>query len=382
MKNRGLIFAVVFAVLVLAFGVVAVSCGEEEPASTTAAAAQSTTTAPPTSAESTASTAAQPAEVIKLKYGDQNPETGWEGQEAAKPWLEQIEKAANGRVEIEPYFGETLFKGPDTWESLKAGVGDFAWCFHGYWGGLTPLADVVALPFLPVESAELGSAVLWQLYQEFPSIQQQFADNHVLLTWTSSPYYLLTTDKKVETLADIKGLKIRATGGPPTELIEAMGGVPVSMGMPDTYQALQTGVLDGILNNWEAIYSFRHYEVCKYITMAPFHLVYFTQSFNKAKWESLPDDVKAAFESVSGLEGSKFWGKNMFDSAAAAVDEILKEQGYELTKVTPSEQEMISWREQFGEPLWEQWVKDREAQGQTDARAILDRALELIEQGL
>lgn len=381
MKSRWLLL---FAVLILAFGMVAASCGEEESESTTtsATAVESSATSTPTSAEQTTSSSAAPAEVIKLKYADQNPDTGWEGQNAAKPWLEQIEEAAGGRVEVEPYFGETLFKGTDTWESLKAGVGDFAWCFHGYWAGLTPLADVIALPFLPVESAELGSAVLWQLYEEFPSIQEQFQDNHVLLTWTSSPYYLLTTKKKVETLDDIKGLKIRAIGGPPTQLIEAMGGVPVSMGMPDTYQALQTGVLDGILNNWEAIYSFRHYEVCKYMTMVPFHVVYFTQSFNKAKWESLPDEVKAAFESVSGLEGSKFWGANMFDSAAAAVDDILKEKGYELTKVTPSEQEVASWREQFGEPLWEQWVKDREAEGHSEARDILNRALELLEKGL
>lgn len=358
MKNR-LLLALV---MVLALGVIVVGCGGDEAVTTTEG--------------------EKPAEVITLKYADQNPVTGWEGSNAAVPWLAQIEEATDGAVKIEQYFGETLFKGVDTWESLKAGVGDFAWSFHGYWAGMTPLADVVTLPFMPIKSAEQGSAVLWQLYEEFPSIQSQFADNHVLLTWTSSPYYLLTTKKQVKTLADFKGLKIRTIGGPPTKMIEALGAVPVSMGMPDTYQALQTGVIDGMLQNWEALYSFRHYEVGKYMTLVPFHLVYFTQSFNTAKWNSLPADVQAGIESVSGLKGSKFWGANMFDSAAAAVEGILKEGGYELTYYTPTDEEVAAWREQFGEPLWEEWVQKMESEGRTDARAILDRTLELIEQGM
>jgi len=320
------------------------------------------------------------SEPIILKYADQNPDIGWEGTNAAKPWLEQIEKATNGAVKIEGYFSNTLFKGTDAWESLKANQADFAWCFHGYWANMTPLADVITLPFLSIPSAEVGSSVLWQLYEKYPSIQKQFADNKVVLTWTSNPYFLCTVNKQVKTINDIKGLKIRTTGGPPTEMLKALGAVPTPMGMPDVYLNLQKGVIDGALLPWEAIISFKLYEVIKYYTYAPFHAVYFTQAFNLQKWNSLPANIQEQIMSVSGLNGSKFWGKNMFDTAAVAVHDIIKKENYQMVEYTIPEDELANWSKIGGQPLWDAWVKSQEAKGSTEAQDILNTTLQLLKE--
>lgn len=319
-----------------------------------------------------------PAQVTELKYADQNSETGWEGAQAAVPWLKQMEKATNGAVKFQGFFAQSLFKGVDAWESLKAGQADAAWCFHGYWANMTPLADVITLPFLPVPNAEKGSEVLWKLYEKYPSIQKQFEANQVVLTWTSNPYFLATRSKQVKTVDDMKGLKIRTTGGPPTEMIKALGAVPINMGMPDVYLNLEKGVIDGALLPWEATYSFKLYEVAKYITHAPFHSVYFTQAFNKTKWNSLSPEVQKQIMSVCGLKGSMFWGKNMFDTAAQAVRDIIKEKKYELVEYTVPPDEMGKFRKAGGEPLWETWVKAQEAKGATDSRKILEDALQLL----
>jgi TRAP-type C4-dicarboxylate transport system substrate-binding protein len=317
-----------------------------------------------------------PSEVITLKYADQNAETGWEGSQAAVPWLKQIVAATNGAVNFQSFFDQSLFKGVDAWESIKTGQADVAWCFHGYWANLTPLADVIALPFLPVPSAEKGSEVLWKLYEKYPSIQKQFEANKVVLTWTSNSYFLATVSKQVKTPDDIKGLKIRATGGPPTEMIKALGAVPIAMGMPDVYLNLQKGVIDGALLPWEALYSFKLYEVVKYITIAPFGSVYFTQSFNTKTWDSLSPDIQKQIMSVGGLTGSKFWGKNMFDTAAVGVRDIISaNKKYQLVEYTIPAAELGNWSAVGGEPLWETWVKAQEAKGSTDARGILNDTL-------
>jgi TRAP-type C4-dicarboxylate transport system substrate-binding protein len=240
MKNRRFLTLLSIFVLVMVVGVVAFAgCGDEEPAATTAAPTETTaaptetTGAPPeTTAAPTATTAAPTGETIKLKYADQNAPTSWPGIHAATPWLDSIEQATNGQVKIERFFGQTLMTGADTWEGLKAGVSDLAGCMFQYWAGLAPLSEVMTLPFLPFDKGELGAAVLWQLYEEFPSIQAEFKDNHLISMWTSSPFYLLTTKKPVYKPEDMKGLKIRALGGPPTQLVEALGGTPVSMIMP------------------------------------------------------------------------------------------------------------------------------------------------------
>lgn len=64
------------------------------------------------------------AATYKLRYADQNPESGTAAQNATVPWLKNIEKATNNEVEIETYFGETLLKARDTWDSIRNGVAD------------------------------------------------------------------------------------------------------------------------------------------------------------------------------------------------------------------------------------------------------------------
>lgn len=315
------------------------------------------------------------AETITLTLTDQNSDVGWGPVHALQPWVKQVEAATNNRVKINIYPSQTLSKGKDNWNAVKNGIADIGWCFHGYWPGMTSLADVISLPALPFTSAEKGSEVLWKLYEKFPSIQKQFQDNHILLLYTSNPYILITTKKHVKTLEDLKGLKIRMTGGPPTEQMKALGGVPMMIPMPGNYIALQKGVIDGMGAPWEAILGFRLYEVVKYYTEVPFPAVYFSIAFNKNKWNSLPRDIQDAIMSVSGLKGSQFWGRNFFDTAK---DGVFQKTGVEINfySLTPEERER--WLKIGGQPIWNQWVKSMKSKGHSEAQDILDAALTML----
>ena len=149
---------------------------------------------------------------------------------------------------------------------------------------------------------------------------------------TPSSPNLLVSKKQVRTLEDFKGLKVRVLGGPPTEMAKALGAVPTLIPMPDVYQSLDKGVVDGAAAPWEAVQGFRLYEVAKNYTIAPFYVAYFSVCANKQKWQSLPKDVRDAIMSVSGLPGAKFWGKNFFDTAEEGVIERAKAGNYELNR--------------------------------------------------
>ena len=86
--------------------------------------------------------------------------------------------------------------------------------------------------------------MLWKLYEKFPAMQKEFSEIQPLLLYTSSPN-LLVSKKQVKTLDDFKGLKFRVLGGPPTEMAKALGAVPDTIPMPDVYQSLDKGVVDG-----------------------------------------------------------------------------------------------------------------------------------------
>ena len=316
------------------------------------------------------------AEPIELSFSTQNPEQGWGQVMALKPWLAHIESATNGKVKFKVYYSQTLNKGPATWNAVKDGIADMGWCFHAYWPGMTSLSDVISLPSLPFNTAEEGSAALWKLYEKFPSIREQYKDNHILLLYTTDPYFLITTKKQVKTLEDIKGLKIRMMGGPSTEMMKALGGVPVSVPMPDNYMALKKGVIDGMGAPWEATNSFRLYEVVKYYTTGTnFPAVYFSIAINKKKWDSLPEDIKAAINGASGLLGARFWGHNFFDTARQACIDKAEEQGYEVNIYRLPKEEQARWLEVGGRPIWNDWIEKMNKEGHPEAKEILDALL-------
>jgi TRAP-type C4-dicarboxylate transport system substrate-binding protein len=323
-------------------------------------------------------TPASAQQVIKLTMAEQNAEMGWGPVHAGKPFIKRLEEATKGRVKIDVFYSQTLAKGPDIWNAVKNGVADMGWCFHGYWADMTPLSDVITLPSLPFRTAEKGSEVLWKLYEKFPAIRDEFKDVHVITLYSSLPYFLITTKKQVRTIEDLKGMKIRVVGGPPTEQMKALGAIPTLIPMPDTYLSMDRGVIDGMGAPWEAVEGFRLYEIAKYYTMVPLSAVYFSISMNKQKWDSLPRDIQQAITKVGGLEAAKFWGKNWFDTAEEGVNQAAKKGKYQIVKYTPPAAELERWRKTGGEPLWAEWVKKMEAKGRPEAGQILKTALELL----
>ncbi len=373
----------ILLVIVLAVAIVSGGCGKAAPAPTTPAAttpAATTPVAPKPTATTPPATAPKPVETIKIVYENQNPISGWDGTDGTYPWLKEIEKATNGRVQFEVYYGQTLCKGADSWETVKSGVADVGWMFFPYWPGMTPTMDVFALPMLPYKSAEQASAVVWKTYEKYPSIQSELKDCKTLILHTSQPYWLVTTpkSKQVKTLEDLKGLKIRVIGGLPVDWMKSLGAAPMVTPMPDVYLNLQKGVIDGMGSTWENCYSFKQYEVEKYYTFVPMWTGYFSESMNLNTWNKIPKDVQDQIWTVCAEKGSRTLGKNWMDDADIACREAIKKANYEMVEYTLPPEELARWIA-TATPFWEAWIKKVEAAGKPEARAILDTVRGFIE---
>ena len=360
MKNRIVLMSVVCVLLV---GMLLAACAPA-PA--------------PSPAPAPAPAPAPKPQPIKLIFGSQNPEQGWEVSQASKPWMKKVEAATKGQVTFEGYFAQSLFKGTDAWEAIKQGQTDIGFCAMSFFPGIASLSEVMNLPFLPLPSAEVGGDVIWRLYEKYPALAKQYADVKVLNFIILYPFFLQTKDKQVKTLDDIRGLKLRALGGPQTDSAKALGASPVFLGINDVYPNLEKGVVDGAFLPWEALMSFKIYEVVKYYTYMPFNANLFIIAANNKKWNSLPPDVQKAIMSVSGREGSAWWSKIMGDGSYAEGRKLVQSKGTPMIEYTLPPDELAKWTKIGGEPIWEKWVKDNEAKGLTDARAILNDALSML----
>ncbi len=319
------------------------------------------------------------AQEIKLTFADQNSPQGWGPRNALTPWVKQVEDATKGRLKLQVYPSQTLVRGVDMFKAASAGTIDIGWCVQSYWPDNTPLSDVISLPGLPFKTAEKSSEVLWKLYEKYPAMRAEYKQVLPLALYTATPFFIISPKKIYKTLDDLKGAKIRIVGAPSTEHMKALGGVPTPMPMPDVYQALDKGVIDGAGAPWEAVHAFRLYEVGKFVTIAPLASVYFSICANRAKIESLPADVRQQLMSVSGLAGSKFWGKSFFDTAEAGVYEDLKKAGRQIERYQLPADEAAKWAKQ-AEPVHEAWIKRMEDRGHKEAREIFTTMMAMLKE--
>lgn len=316
-------------------------------------------------------------ETWTIKFHYEQPTTAPLPVFGFEPWAKAVEKATQGRVKVQIYPGDTLFKTKtDTIEAIKAGLADVAFMYAWAFSPQFDLIDAVSIPFF-APNAEVASRTAWALFQNVPEVRTQWKDVKLLSAWTTDPYIFITTKKQVKTLEDFKGMKIRMTGGMATEMMKLLGGIPVTIPMPQNYENLQKGVIDGMSAPGEAIAGFRLYEVVKYYTIVPTTCVTQELIMNKKTWNSLPPDIQEAIMSVSGENAAIRMGGGCFDRAWAGLSDKVEKAGYPMIKYTPPKEEVDRWIKIAGKPLWNEWVKKMEKRGHTSAQKIQDEAIRL-----
>ena len=323
---------------------------------------------------------AQGKKTWTIKFHYEQPTTAPLPVYGFEPWAKDVERVTNGRVKMEIYPGDTLFKTKtDAVEAVKAGIADVAFMYAWAFAPQFDLIDAISIPFLAA-NAEVASRTVWALYQKFPEIQAQWRDVKLLSAWTTDPYIFITTKKQIRVLEDFKGMKIRMTGGMATDMMKLLGGVPVTVPMPQNYENLQKGVIDGMASPGEAIAGFRLYEVVKYYTLVPSTCVTQELIMNKKTWNNLPPDIQKVIMSVSGENAAIRHGGGCFDRAWEQLADTVKKAGYQMITYKPQRDEVDRWIKIAGRPLWEAWVEKMKAKGHANAREIQEETIRLIKQ--
>ena len=278
----------------------------------------------------------KPAEVIKLSYSIFFPPTHVQCI-AATNWAEEIRKRTDGRVQITIYPAGSLTKADQCYEGVIKGISDLGMSCFAYTRGRFPLMEGLDLPVgYPngLTATRVANAMI-QKYQP-----AELNDVKVLYVHAHGPG-ILASKKPVKSLADLKGLKVRATGLS-AKVVESLGGTPVAMSQPETYEALSKGVVEATLCPIETLKGWKQGEAIEYVVDSS-AVGYTTAMFvvmNKDKWAKLPADVQKVFTDVSQEWIAKHG--EAWDQADKAGREFVTELKRQFIQIPEAEQQ--AWK--------------------------------------
>jgi TRAP-type C4-dicarboxylate transport system substrate-binding protein len=210
----------------------------------------------------------------------------------------EIEKRTDGRVKFTFHPGSSLLNATKMLNGVETGIADIGSTHTGYTRGRFPVTAIVEQP-LGYPSGWVSTKVgneFWDKYKpgEWDSV-------HVLLWHLDGAAVcgVKTTKKQVTRLEDLKGMTLRCSGVA-ADVVKALGGTPRDIPMPETYDALSKGVVDGVVGSLETLKGWKYAEVCKYVSLtmgiSPSYVFYMVM--NKDKWNSLPPDIQKVFNDV------------------------------------------------------------------------------------
>jgi len=293
-----------------------------------------------------------------------------------KPWCDKIALESGDKMKCQIYPSMQLGgTPPQLFDQVKDGVADVIWVLPGYTAGRFPLIEVFELPFM-MQSPEGTSKALWDYVAQNSNVAAEFKDVHLLALHVHGDGVFHMTKKPIATLADLKGLKVRAPTRQTNKLLAALGATPVAMPVPAVSEALSKSVIDGALVPYEVVPSVKIQELAKFHSETdPAESAIYTSTFmfamNKAKYDSLSPELKKVIDANSGREFSGSIGKAFL--AADAIGKKLTEKN--AHNVIPAS-ELQGWKK-IGEQITTDWVADVTAKG-ADGKKLLADARALI----
>ncbi len=260
-------------------------------------------------------------------------------------------------------------------DRIKDGVDDLTITLPGYTAGRFPSTEVFELPFM-TNSAEAAGRATWDFFAKHS--MKEFPGTKLLATWVHDEGYVHSNVRQIKTLADFKGLKMRAPTRQTNKLLASLGASPVGMPVPAVPDAISKGTIDGFLLPWEVMPSLKLHEMVKYHSETDpsrpaLYSAVFVFAMNQAKYDSLPADLRKVIDDNSGAALSQQIGRT-WDNSQAAGRKAAQDRGNSFYMIPASE--LDNWVKASAS-LYDDWVADMDKRGQ-NGKQMLAEARELL----
>ena len=260
---------------------------------------------------------------------------------AAEKFKELAEAATKGRVKIEVYANSTLYKDKEELEALQLGAVQILAPSMAKFGPLgVKEFELFDFPYHFTDQQSLERVTNGPVGREM--LKRLESKGLIGLSFWDNGFKIMSSNRSMHSPTDLKGLKLRIQASKVLdEQMRVLGANPQVMAFSEVYQALQTGVVDGLENVPSNLYTQKMHEVQKHMTVTNHGYIGYAVVVNKKFWEKLPADVRSQLDGAM-KEATEYANKIAQQENEAALDAIRKSG--KVTVYMPTDAEKAEWR--------------------------------------
>jgi TRAP-type transport system periplasmic protein len=187
---------------------------------------------------------------------------------AAEIFARKVAEASKGAITIQVLPAAQMGGQREIIESVSIGTLDMGFGESGLYANYVPEFGVVALPYLYRDFEHWKKTVDGEVGSSLANSLEKKA-NIKIVNWMVTGYrYTYLRGKPITQPADFKGVKVRLPEAPVfVKTFSTLGAIPTPIPAPEMYAALQTGVVDAMEGTAEVAYTFKIFDVTKYLSM-------------------------------------------------------------------------------------------------------------------
>ena len=274
------------------------------------------------------------------------------------PWVEMVTARTGGRIRWEHYVDGLLHGALDGFKAVATGVTDYTHGYATYQPGSFHLTHGLQLPFLFANSG-VAALVSEELYPEY--LKGEYERMGVYLAHCdSTTAYDIMSKTPIRVPADIRGLKVRSTGGLMADILRQVGAIPVVLAAAETYTAFQRGIIDAVAVGAPDMAAYRLYETGNYYLPIRLTHTVIQYCLNPRTFDRLPTELRVQLYDLYRLRGQVAYQNYYGGEALAQAIATLTAGGVETVEPTPEERQQ--WVEVV-QPLERRFIEQNERLG-------------------
>lgn len=309
---------------------------------------------------------------VVLRMADSLPAGALQSRYSIQYFMERVTQQVGNAVKFEYFPSEQLGKARDMLKLTQSGVIDAGLIIPALASDKLPFSAVAELPGAFATACQ-GVTAYWELMTNgiLRRVEMEANGLHPLFAVLNPPYQTFSRGKEINTLADYKGLKVRAAGGGQNLLVLKLGGVPISVAAPEMYETLSRGTVDATIFALAGAVAYGIVPLVKHMTVnESFGGLATFYSMSKSGWDKLPETVRKAM-AEAGVATNRNACEQLDRDTETNIG-LLRDRGVKMTTFTGADRQALDELNKVVAQEWAEGLDKRRQPGSEVLKAFQD----------